>query len=137
MSGKAEARLIYNSISTSDRVASLGAKGALIYTWLITHCDSQGRMPGKPKIVKHQVVPFIEEINLMDITKAFRIMEDNKLVFWYKDDDERQIIQVNDWWTWQTGLRYKSASRYKSPEGWEDIVTPRNDEGRFIKVEAS
>ena len=63
MSGKAESRLIYSSISTSERVSCLGVKGALLYTWLITHCDSQGRMPGKPKVVKHLVVPLIEELN--------------------------------------------------------------------------
>ena len=62
MSGKAESRLIYNSISTSERVSSLGVKGALLYTWLITHCDTQGRMQGKPRVVKHLVVPFIDEI---------------------------------------------------------------------------
>ena len=62
MSGKAEPRLIYSSISTSERVASLGVKGALLFTWLITHCDAQGRLPGKPKVIKHTVVPFIDEI---------------------------------------------------------------------------
>ncbi len=62
MSGKAESRLIYNSISTSERVSSLRAKGALLYTWLITHCDAQGRLAGRPKIVKQLVVPFIDDI---------------------------------------------------------------------------
>ncbi len=51
MPGKAESRLIYSSISTSERVANLEVKGALIYTWLITHCDAQGRIPGKPIVV--------------------------------------------------------------------------------------
>jgi hypothetical protein len=60
MAGKAESRLVYNSISTSERVASLGVKGALLYTWMITHADPQGRMQGKPKVIKQLVVPFLE-----------------------------------------------------------------------------
>lgn len=68
MSGKAESRLIYNSISTSERVSSLGVKGALLYTWLITHCDTQGRMPGKPKIVKQLVVPLLMSLLLKTLS---------------------------------------------------------------------
>ena len=133
MGGKAESRLIYNSISTSERVASLGVKGALIYTWLITHCDCQGRMPGKPTILKQQVVPFIDEIATRDIEDALQLMRDEKLIILYKDKKGRLLIQVADWWDWQTGLRYKSASPYEAPEGWKDMGTPRDGDGKFVK----
>lgn len=133
MSGKAESRLIYNSISTSERVSSLGVKGALLYTWLITHCDSQGRLPGKPTILKQQVVPFIDEITTGDITQALELMVDQKLITLYTDDKGRPLIQVLDWWEWQTGLKYKAASHYQAPEGWEDRITTRDDNGRFAK----
>ena len=135
MSAKAESRLIYNSISTSERVSSLGVKGALLYTWLITHCDAQGRLPGKPRIIKQLVVPFVDEITVEDVTQALESMEDKKLVTLYKDDTGRSLIQVLDWWEWQAGLRYKSASRYQAPQGWEDRVTQRDDDGRFAKQE--
>ena len=72
MAGKAESRLIYNSISTSERVSSLGIKGALLFTWLITHCDCQGRVQGKPIVTKQLVVPFIDEITAEDIEEAVR-----------------------------------------------------------------
>lgn len=137
MAGKAESRLIYNSISTSERVASLEAKGALLYTWLITHCDVQGRMPGKPIVVKQQVAPFIDEITGDDISDALHRMQEQKLIILYRDDKGRSLIQVTDWWDWQTGLKYKSASHYQAPEGWEDIVTPRDGHGRFSKEESS
>ena len=99
MSGKAESRLIYSSVSTSERVSSLGAKGALIYTWLITHCDSQGRLQGKPTIVKQLVVPFIEEITTGDVNEALELMENQNLVIRYTDDSGRPLIQVIDWWS--------------------------------------
>jgi hypothetical protein len=133
MSGKAESRLIYNSISTSERVSNLGVKGALLYTWLITHCDTQGRMPGKPKVVKQQVVPFIDEFTMEDVTLALEQMVEQKLITLYTDDTGRPLIQVLDWWEWQTGLRYRAASHYQAPKAWEDKITTRDDNGRFAK----
>ena len=135
MSGKAEARLIYNSVSTSERVASLKVKGALLFTWLITHCDSQGRTPGKPKVIKQQVVPFIDEIIVEDVTEALELMKDQRLIICYEDSKGRLLIQIVDWWDWQTGLRYRGASHYEAPPNWEDRVTSRDDSGKFAKNE--
>jgi hypothetical protein len=134
MGGKAESRLIYSSISTSERIASLGAKGALLYTWLITHCDGQGRMPGKPKVIKQQVVPFIDEISEENIEEALVLMEEQRLILLYADTSGCPLIQILDWWQWQTKLRYRSESHYQAPEGWEDRVTQRDDDGRFVKT---
>ena len=135
MAGKAESRLIYNSISTSERVSSLGVNGALLFTWLITHCDTQGRMQGKPIVVKHLVVPLIEEISIEEIEEALKLMEGQKLIQRYQDDTKRPLIQVLDWWEWQTGLKYKSPSHYQAFEGWEDQLTPRDESGKFTKKE--
>ena len=135
MSGKAESRLIYNTISTSERVASLEVKGALIFTWIITHCDAQGRTPGKPKVVKQQVVPFIEEITVEDVAQALELMGEQKLIILYEDSNGRPLIQIADWWQWQTKLKYKAASHYEAPEGWIDRVTQRDDNGKFTKEE--
>lgn len=33
----------------------------------------------------------------------------------YSDDSGRPLIQVLDWWEWQTGLKYKPLSRWKPP----------------------
>ena len=132
MAGKAESRLIYNSISTSERVASLGVKGALLFTWLITHCDCQGRVQGKPIVTKQLVVPFIDEITVEDIEEALSLMVNQKLIIYYQDSKNRQLIQVVDWWDWQTGLKYKAASHYEAPPDWQDNVTQR-EKGRFSR----
>lgn len=135
MSGKAEARLIYNSISTSERVASLKVKGALLFTWLITHADSQGRMQGKPKVIKQLVVPFLDEITVEDVTECINLIKDQKLIVCYEDSKGRPLIQVADWWDWQSALRYRGASHYEAPPNWEDRVTSRDDSGKFAKNE--
>ncbi|MFC1990015.1 hypothetical protein ACFLVW_05605 [Chloroflexota bacterium] len=133
MAGKAESRLIYNSISSSERVASLSVKGALLFTWLITHCDVQGRMPAKPIVIKQQIIPFLDEITVEDVEQALKLMAGNKLIILYEDDKGRSLLQVTDWGEWQTGLHYLSPSHYKAPESWEDKLTPRDEAGRFTK----
>lgn len=135
MAGKAESRLIYNSISTSERVSSLGVKGALLYTWLLTHCDTQGRMQGKTTVVKQLVAPFLDEITPEDVDVSLDQMQKLKLIKRYEDDTGRPLIQVLDWWQWQKGLRYWSPSHYQAPEGWEDRIVPRDERGKFAKEE--
>ena len=101
MAGKAESRLIYNSISTSDRVASLGVKGALLFTWLITHCDSQGRMPAKPLVLKHQVVPLLEEMlfrGLFQTTIRSYIESFRSLMVRESKPEKEQAKYINGAW---------------------------------------
>jgi hypothetical protein len=108
-------------------------EGALLFTWLITHCDGQGRIPGKAKVIKQQVVPFIDEITEEDISQALELMREALLVILYNDSNGRQLIQVSDWWEWQTGFRFKAASHYEPPKEWIDQITPRDDNGRFTR----
>ena len=81
--------------------------------------------------MKQLVAPFIDEIAEEDVSHVLELMAERQLIAMYTDDTGRPLIQVLDWWDWQTGLRYKVASRYQAPEGWEDRVTPREDDGRF------
>jgi hypothetical protein len=83
MPRKAQARLLYYTISTSERVSALGAKGALIYTWLLSHCDDQGRFAGSTNKVKALVVPLIDDIAIDDVESALAAMEENKLIIRY------------------------------------------------------
>ena len=131
MSGKAESRLVYSSISMSERVANLGVKGALLFTWLLTHCDSQGRMLGKPMVVKAEVVPFLEDITAEEVHGSLLKMADENLIYYYQDKKGRQLIQVVDWWEYQSKLKHMSASLYEAPDGWLDKLPQRDEQGRF------
>jgi hypothetical protein len=118
---KANARLLYSTISASERVSALGASGALIYTWLLTHCDDQGRYAGSARKVKVQVVPLIDDIADKDVEKALAAMAKSKLIKRYADGETR-LIQIADWWEFQSGLRYRRPSRYPPPDNWQDSV---------------
>jgi hypothetical protein len=139
MPRKARARLLYHTISTSERVSALGAGGALIYTWLLAHADDQGRYSGSARKVKAEVVPLIEEITNEDVEKALAEMEEARLIIRYTKG-KTQLIQIADWWEFQSGLRVRYESRYPAPEGWEDKVKlppehGRDNMGRFRVVD--
>jgi hypothetical protein len=135
MSHKARARLLYHSISTSDRVSELGASGALLFTWLLAHADDQGRYAGSARKVKAEVVPLVDEITVEGVEMALQAMAAGGLIIRY-DAGGRQLIQIADWWEFQSGLRYRNPSRYLPPENWTDDIKPpperqRDGMGRF------
>ena len=133
MAGEAKARLIYSSISTSERVSDLGIKGALIYTWLLAHCDDQGRFSGGARRIKTLVVPLLDRVTVRDIEGALEEMEESKLIVRYSTRLYKNLIQVTDWWSFNQGLRVRERSRYPAPRGWRDRITGRDEYGRFKK----
>lgn len=134
MAGKVKARLIYSTISASDRVADLGIKGALIYTWMLSHADDQGRLVGGPKRIKALVVPLIGEITVEDCDKALLGMRREGLIRLYPDPHTgRELVQVTDWWEYNKGLRFAAPSKHPPPDDWEDRVTGRDEMGRFSR----
>ncbi len=62
-----ERRSLWGSISTSEKVNRCSWKAALLYTWAIPHFDDEGFQEGTPKALKHNVVPYREDIPLSDI----------------------------------------------------------------------
>ena len=133
MAGTAKARLIYSSISASERVAGLGPKGALVYTWLLAHCDDQGRFAGGARRVKTLVVPLIDRVTVRDVQAALDGMEAAGLITRYSGGHYKELIQVKDWWSYNQGLRIRDRSKYPAPRGWRDRVTERDEQGRFRK----
>ena len=131
MAGKAKARLLYSTISASERVSGLGAKGALVYTWLLAHCDDQGRFSGTPRKVKALVLPLVDEVSVDEIDTALDAMEQADLIIRYCSGVHHDLIQVTDWWEYNQGLRVVAPSRYPPPPGWQDRVTDRDKMGRF------
>lgn len=132
---KAKARLISPEISLSPRLAELGLKACLLFTWMVAHGDHQGRLGGNVKRLKAEVVPLLHEISEQDIEEALAGLEKVRLILRYDDPKHGPVIQVTDWWEWQSGLRLRLPSRYAPPKGWQDRVSepsPRGESGRFI-----
>lgn len=128
-----KAGLVHPSICGSVRVASLGAKGALLYTWMLTKADHQGRLLGGARLVKALVVPLVDDITEEDVDRALLRMRSEGLIILYPDPKTgRELVQVADWWEHNAGMKYVKASKWPPPEDWEDKPeTWRDDMGRF------
>lgn len=137
MTRKARARMLSPSISTSERVNALSLKSALIYTWLIPHCDDQGRMGSTRASIKGIVCPLRSDIDENDIGRALFEMEERGLIKTYEPEDFtwspiHELLQVLDWWDYQH-LRDPKPSKYPAPRGWRDKVgsQSRDEQGRY------
>ena len=53
----ARGRFISNKISVSGRVNDLPVPAALLFSWMVTHLDVEGRMQGDARLVKQLVFP--------------------------------------------------------------------------------
>jgi hypothetical protein len=131
------------TISTSDRVNELSLKAALLFTWMIAHCDDQGRMSGDAKRIKALVVPLREDISEVEIPDLLTEIADAYLIDIYhgKADDAHPVgggqnIQLLGWWDYQR-LSEPEQSRYVAPKNWHDKVgrQPRDAQGRYARDE--
>jgi hypothetical protein len=129
------------SISVSQRVSAVSLKAALLYTWLIAHCDDQGRMSANPTLVKAIVLPLRSEIAQREVKELLDELDMNGLIRVYFpqeriDSDyateEDAILQMLDWWDFQT-LRDPRASRFLPMPDWTDHTERhgRDESGRF------
>ena len=73
----ARARLVSQKISESERVNTLPAEAALLYTWMIAHTDKYGRMKAHPLAIKNKVFP-LRHVTLAKIRKFLSLMANAK-----------------------------------------------------------
>jgi len=106
--------MISRAISTSEKVHRIDWKARLLYTWMILHCDDEGRIEGSPITIKGLVFP-IADCTIQDIEKWLAEMQKVGLIVWYKAKGKR-YIQVKKWDDFQTfhGIR-KTPSIMPSP----------------------
>ncbi|MFC1946086.1 hypothetical protein ACFLW1_02685 [Chloroflexota bacterium] len=138
MRGKARGRMLAPTISVSERVAALTIKAALLFTWMLSHADDQGRLSGDPNTVKALIVPLRRDISVEDVERALSDLEDVGLIKLYSAleaggwSPSDKVVQISDWWSYQA-LRDPAPSRYPPPAGWRDKVggQGRDSSGRY------
>lgn len=87
--------MIAKSISTSTRLSEVSTFAALLFTWIIPHCDDYGHMDANPKIVKAMVVPLRDE-SAEDVKKALDELIAVKALTTYEAEG-RPYLQVEKW----------------------------------------
>lgn len=92
--------MLSKSISTSTKLADVKTFSALIFTWLIPHCDDHGHMDGSARLVKGIVVPLREE-TVADVEEALKELEKVGLVTRYEVEG-KQYLEIEKWKDHQT-----------------------------------
>lgn len=124
-----DGRVLHRNISLSTTMADLADPGyLLVATWLIPHCDDQGRLPADPRRLKAQVFPLIDAITPAIIAGAVQRMATVGLVATYTAADGTPLLQFLTWWKWNGGQRRAYPSTYPAPPGWQDQVRTWKDE---------
>jgi hypothetical protein len=92
--------MISRTISTSEKVHKVSVESRLLYTWMILHCDDEGRMQGSPATVKAMVMP-MADFTIEKIGKMLKELQKARLIIWYKIKEKR-YIQIIKWDDHQT-----------------------------------
>lgn len=96
----AQRRMLAKSISTSRKVSQLDYFSALLYTWIIPHCDDFGRMDGDAALVKAIVFPLFT-CTIEDVEKSLKELNRLKLVDFY-DTDSGRFLEITNFRKFQT-----------------------------------
>ena len=89
-------RMLHNKISTSLQVNRLSLEAQLLFTWLISHADDEGRLKGEPEYVKATVVPMKESWTFKDVAGYLDEIKEQGLIYYWQDSD-RMVIQFVKW----------------------------------------
>ncbi len=96
----AKARMLHKKISLSMQVNNLPLPARLLFTWLISHADDEGKIKGDPKYVKATVVP-MTNWSLKLIQNYLKTMEVSQLIYYWQENNE-WFIQFNKWDEYQS-----------------------------------
>ncbi len=105
MSGK---RMLYNTISKSMDVNKLSTPAALLFTWMISHADDDGKIRGETEYIKGTVVP-MKKWTFKQVEKQLEEIEKAGLVYRWTEN-EMVIIEFVQWNRYQ----YIQKDRYKA-----------------------
>lgn len=131
----ANRRMISKRISISRKLAKVSQFSALLFTWLIPHCDDGGNMAADPETIKALVVPARPE-TVTDVEESIQEMTDIQLITVYEVNNEK-YLHINKWEEHQT-LRFDRTSfeypAYQMATSWQPPGNPREDKLREEKI---
>lgn len=84
-----DGRFLSKSISDNEHLGTVSAEAALLFSWCIPHLDRDGRLDGRPRVIKSRVMMWRDDIGEGDIPALLR--ELSPLVKWYECDGTRVL----------------------------------------------
>ena len=96
----AKCRMLHNKISKSIQVDNLPIEARLLFTWMISHADEEGRLKGEPRYVKATVVPLTKWSD-KKIKNYLELMRGNKLIYYWETNSE-WFVEFIKWTDYQS-----------------------------------
>lgn len=95
----AKARMLHNKISKSLQVDSLPLQAQLLFTWMISWADDEGRLKGEPKYIKGTVIPYKNWSEKL-VKDYLNKMKDVSLIYYWQQNEE-WLIEFIKWSDYQ------------------------------------
>lgn len=106
-------RIIKESITTSEKLASLSDFEFRLWIGLITQADDAGRGDARPAVIKGRVFPFRERLTVKDVGSSLRALADKGCVTLYEIGGRPYFYFPN----WSKHQRVRDCKpKYPDPE---------------------
>lgn len=117
-------RMLHKKISISFQVNKLSLPAQLLFTWMISHADDDGRLKGEPEHIRAMVVP-MKKWSFSSIKKYLLEMSSVGLIYYWERNSE-WFVEFAKWKEHQTLQkdRYKPSDLPTfNPENGNNMVT--------------
>lgn len=110
-------RIIKESITTSEKLASLSDFEFRLWIGLITQADDAGRGDARPAVIRGRIFPFRERLTVKDVGCSLRALADKGCIALYEIDGRPYFYFPN----WSKHQRVRDC-KPKYPEPTEDSL---------------
>ncbi|MBE0568917.1 MAG: hypothetical protein IH577_04500 [Deltaproteobacteria bacterium] len=94
-SPKTRGRMINRDISNSKGFAKLSPPAAVLFTMMIPHYSSHGKMNGGVGYIKEEVCPRVPYLTVSNISKYLKEISNHTSVKWFEYDGRHWIHSIN------------------------------------------
>jgi hypothetical protein len=91
----AKARMLHKKISISTQVNRLSLPARLLFTWMISHADDEGKLKGDPEYIKATVVPMTKWS--FKLVKDYLLEIKNQGLIHYWEENKEWFIEFVKW----------------------------------------
>lgn len=134
----AKARMLHKTISISMDVNRLPLPARLLFTWMISHADDEGRIKGEAEYIKATVVP-MTKWSVKKIEQWLKEMEKVGLIHYWEHNNER-LVEFVKWADYQyiqkDRLKLSKLPSYSKESGYnldtdriqtDDALSPQSN----------
>lgn len=114
-----EGRFLSKSIAWSEQVGSVSLVADYLFTRMIPHLDSAGRISGAPKAIKAMACPLRDDVTATDVASALEELVAVGLIVWYRVGSHH-FVEFPGFANHQRGARLDREAASRIPDSGSD-----------------